>query len=167
MNDLLKRRGFVVKPIINLNNNHNKYGVDSHLNYDLNHNNKQVLDNKKIINNKLTNKSIQLLTNSLISDSPLHQLIPNLRNNSNLRKLAEEKKFKIIRGRFDSNEDKILTNNWNKFCDKFNVNEDMKIHLLGYFVRSHEYSKEDRKKLRDFMRRENFYYVSRMVYQIV
>jgi hypothetical protein len=79
-----------------------------------------------------------------------------LKNDSNLRKLAEEKKSKIIRGRFDSNEDKILTNNWNKFCDEFNVNEDMKIHLLGYFARSHRYSKEERKKLTDFTRRENF-----------
>jgi hypothetical protein len=97
-----------------------------------------------------------LSTNSLINDSPLNQLIPNLKNDSNLKKLAEEKKLKIIRGRFDSNEDKILKNNWNKFCDQFNVNEDMKIYLLGYFARSHRYSKEERKKLRDFIRRENF-----------
>jgi hypothetical protein len=32
----------------------------------------------------------------------------------------------------------------------------MKIRLLAYFARSHKYSKEERKQIRDFMRRENF-----------
>jgi hypothetical protein len=65
--------------------------------------------------------------------------------------------LKVLKGKFSKSEDNILTNNWNEFCDQFNLNEDMKIRLLGFFANSSKYTKGERKIFRTFMKRENFF----------
>jgi hypothetical protein len=73
INDLLKRRGFLVKPF------------DNSIDCDLNYNN---------------NKSIDLSTNSLISNSPLNLLISHKRITSRERQIIKEKNLKVLKGKF-------------------------------------------------------------------
>ncbi len=115
---------------------------------------------KTLINNKIIENSNKLSTNSLISDAPLHRLLPTtdakLMASEQHKQLLIDNNIKVIKTKFTTEEKSILSRNWNQFCDEFNVDEDMKTRLLGFFALSNKYSKEERKKIRDFMRRENF-----------
>ena len=96
------------------------------------------------------------VNNSLLSDSKLHQLLPNILLRPGYKKIAENNNLKVFVGKFSKHEESILTNNWNNFCDEFKCDEDMKIRLLGYFAKSDKYTKEERRQFRKFVKTENF-----------
>ena len=125
-------------------------------NIDINSN--QITNNDS---NEKSNKTIfhkNDVNNSLLSDSKLHSLVPyfNWKPKPHYQKIVDDNNLKIIKGRFSNEEKSILTNNWNKFCDEFYCDEDIKLRLLAFFSRSNKYIKEERKKFRQFIKRENY-----------
>ena len=114
----------------------------------------------KIIESKSDKKMHKIdgnnVNNSLLSDSKLHQLLPNIHPTTGYKKFVENNNLKVFVGKFNKNERNILTNNWNKFCDEFKCDEEIKLRLLGYFAYSDKYTKEDRKQFRKFVKTENF-----------
>ncbi|XP_054155997.1 cyclin-D-binding Myb-like transcription factor 1 [Oppia nitens] len=103
-------------------------------------------------NNRDKNRNIE----TLLSDSPLHRLIPYARMNSKDKKLLIDNNLLVINGKFSKYELEILTKNWQKFCDDYECDEDMKTRLLGFFAFSDRYSKPERKTFRYFMRSSQF-----------
>ena len=147
-NNLMKSKGFVV--------NESQMSFSEVKNNSLNEincNSNQCLieSNNKIVEKCLNNNKNE----SLLSDSKLHQLIPTVRWETKYYKIVKENNLKVIKGKFSKEEKQILTNNWNKFCEDFNCNEDMRTQLLGFFT--YQRSKSERKELIEFMKIENFY----------
>jgi hypothetical protein len=107
--------------------------------------------NKILINNKIIENSKKKSKNSLISDAPSHRLLPT--NDAKLMTFEECKRqliqnnIKIIKTKFTTEEKLILSQNWDQFYYEFNVGEDMKTRLLGFFANSSKYSKEERIKI--------------------
>ncbi|XP_054166188.1 cyclin-D-binding Myb-like transcription factor 1 [Oppia nitens] len=58
---------------------------------------------------------------------------------------------------FSKQEIEILRGNWDQYCVDYNCDEIMKTRLLGYFAYSKRYTRNDRKKFREFMRSTQFY----------
>ncbi|XP_054166191.1 transcription termination factor 1-like [Oppia nitens] len=152
-----KRYTFVEKEVLN-------QSIDCHIN------DKQVMSDKSI-QNDVTNtafntqsvnychnsNNININTNNcLISDSPLHRLIPYARNNLKEKKIIKENNIKVIKGKFSKHEINILKENWDKFCEDYNCDEDMKTRLLGFFALSQRYTKKERTDFREFMRSSQF-----------
>ena len=119
---------------------------------------KQMCDkrHKELSDKKMHKINRNYVNNSLLSDSKLHQLLPNIHPTTGYKKIVENNNLKVFVGKFNKNERNILTNNWNKFCDEFKCDEDMKIRLLGFFRYSDKYTKEERKQFKKFNKTENF-----------
>ena len=152
VNNLMKSKGFVV--------NESQMNFNKEMNNSLNEincNSNQCLieSNNKIVEKCLNINTINTNLECLVSDSQLHQLIPTFRWETKYYKLVKENNLKVIKGKFSNEEKEILTKNWNKFCEDFNCDEDMRTQLLGYF--SYQRSKSERKEFIEFMNREKFF----------
>jgi hypothetical protein len=178
----LKRKGFVVTEVCkqlntncdqNVNNLGKSVAKEMSINRNaLEMNGKQGVSDKCVQSMDTTSDSMRecsdnALINSdyncdhnhnyLISDSPLHRLIPYTTFKTKERQLVAENNLKVIKGKFSPQELQILRHNFDVFCREFNCDEDMKTRLLGFFAFTDKYSKSDRKMIKDFMRREKFY----------
>ena len=153
-NNLMKSKGFVVNESqMNFNNE-----MNNTLNEINSNSNQSIIErNNKIMKKCLNNNNININTNNvcLLSDSKLHQLLPTLDWKPKCYEIIKENNLKVIKGKFSKEEKQILTNNWNKFCEDFNCDEDMRTQLLGFFY--HYRSTDERRKMKEFIKRENFY----------
>ncbi|XP_054155962.1 cyclin-D-binding Myb-like transcription factor 1 [Oppia nitens] len=101
-------------------------------------------------------KSIDNTNTTLLSDSQLHRLIPYAFIGQKEKKIINENNLKVIKGMLSKHELKILKQNWDKFCDDYECDENTKTRLLGYFALSDNYTKQERKSFRYFMRSSQF-----------
>ena len=150
----MKSKGFVVNES---QMNFNKEMNNSLNEINCNSNQSLIESNNKIVEKCLNNNNININTNNecLISDSKLHQLIPFVNWLPKYQIIVNENNLKVIKGKFSKEEKQILTNNWNKFCEDFNCDEDMRTQLLGFFY--HYRSTDERRKMKEFIKSENFY----------
>lgn len=87
---------------------------------------------------------------TLISDAELHHLIPKLRRiNDNDKELLRQHNLSVQNGRFTSSENKILSKNWQRYLDDYNVPN--KSLLLGHF--QYERSNNDSQKIKKLYRK--------------
>ena len=93
---------------------------------------------------------------SLLSDCELHTLLPVIDFQAKHYEIAKQQNLKILKGKFTKSEKVILTRNWNRFCQDFNCDFDTKLQLLGFFTYCNRYSKEDKKRVKRLISRENF-----------
>ncbi|XP_054155964.1 cyclin-D-binding Myb-like transcription factor 1 [Oppia nitens] len=91
-----------------------------------------------------------------VSDSPLHVLIPYTFYGPKEKQIIEENNLTVITTKFSKYETEILRKNWQQFCDDYECDENMKTRLLGFFSFSDNYSKQERKSFRYFMRNSQF-----------
>ena len=183
-NNLLKKRSFVIK--VNENNiesNICQNPVNSELNEKMDISSDKSSDESYVqnicenhLNNEMSNQSTDQsnsdsnedsnknitesvendVNNSLLSDSKLHHLLPTFYFKPKHYEIIKQHNLKILKGKLTSSEKGILTRNWNKFCHDFNCDEEMKLQLLRFFTYSSRYSKEEKKRVKKFMKTNNF-----------
>ncbi|XP_054155963.1 cyclin-D-binding Myb-like transcription factor 1 [Oppia nitens] len=91
-----------------------------------------------------------------VSDSPLHVLIPYTFIGPKEKQIIKDNNLIVITTKFSKYEMEILTQNWQQFCDDYECDENMKTRLLGFFSFSDNYTKQERKAFRNFMRSSQF-----------
>ncbi|XP_054154589.1 cyclin-D-binding Myb-like transcription factor 1 [Oppia nitens] len=100
--------------------------------------------------------SVDNTNNTLLSDSRLHRLIPYAKMTAKEKQIINENNLKVIKGKLSKHELEILTGNWDKFCEDYKCDEDMKTRLLGYFALTNRYTRKQRKDFQYFMRSSQF-----------
>ena len=110
------------------------------------------------IDNSLRNKLFESKT--LLSDSRLHTELrfkAKYMNKKSLKEFCERNNLILDRSRLRKDEYIILKRNWDKFCDDYQINDEMKVFLLGFFRRTKRYTKEEKKQMNRFIESTNFY----------
>ena len=132
-NNLMKSKSFVV--------NESQMSLSEVMNNSLNEincnsNQSLIESNNKIVEKCLNNNNNTINSNNkcLISDSKLHHLIPKTYWRPEFNRILIENNIKVIKGKFTKEEIEILRNNWNKFCEDYNCEGDMRTQLLGFFL---------------------------------
>ena len=94
---------------------------------------------------------------TLLSDSPLHTILGYNCDPEYCQNIIEENNLIVDHSRFKNYEYDIIGKNFEQFCKDYNINDDQtKILLLGVFRSTKRFSKEEKRKMKQFIKSSNF-----------